>query len=219
MNAANAGKIDEREPPEASAPSPAPVGAIEPGGSEPTVVPPPPDAIAAGTDVAPELIVEIPRRRQGDEPIKLAVEDKETAERLRQAINGGLRRDELKRRMEAVERQRRELEGIIDSLPRDPVHFYRRKVELDLLEQRLEIDPIGFLVERVKPEIQVGLAKHLLAVPEVFAAVSQEIEDWRDETVRAQRLADLRAKRTRQPARPRASQPLAPRVVKARRVS
>jgi hypothetical protein len=110
-------------------------------------------------EAEPAFVAEIPGRRPGEEPIKLAVEDQETLERINQAIKGGLRRDELARATEAVNRQREELE---------------------LVEQHMAIDPVGFLVEQVKPEIQVDLARHLLSLPEVFEAITKDIEEWQD---------------------------------------
>jgi hypothetical protein len=124
---------------------------------------------------ASEIVVEIPGRRPGDEPMKIAVDSEETAERLRQTVKSGLRRDELNKAMEAVSRQRE---------------------ELDLVQQHLEIDPVGFLVEQVKPELQIGLAKHLLSIPEVFAAVSEELSEWQDDNVRARRQAELGKERS-----------------------
>ncbi len=169
--------------------------------------------------VPPEFVIAIPGRRPDDAPINLVVPDQEVADRVRQLVRSGLRREQFNNAMTALERQHDELQETIDSLPRDPVTFHRRKVELDRIEQRLEADPIGFLLERVRPEIQVDLAKHLLSVPEVLAAVQRELDDWRDETVRAERLAELRKKHTRERPQEAPKPPVAPRVVKARRVS
>jgi hypothetical protein len=119
-----------------------------------------------------EHVVEIPGRRAGDEPVKVTFEDEETAERVRQAVRGGLRRDELNKATEALGRQRD---------------------ELDLIEQHLDLDPIGFLVERVKPELQVELARHLLTVPEVLDAVTKDFEDMQD----PDKLARVQAERSR----------------------
>jgi hypothetical protein len=130
-----------------------------------------------------EFIAEFPGRKPGDEPIKLAVEDAETLERVNQAIKGGLRRDEFNRSMEAVNRQRE---------------------ELDIVEQHLEIDPIGFLSERVKPEIQVELVRHLLSLPDVFEAVTADLEEWQDPDKLARGRAELgkaRSDRSRQTER------------------
>jgi hypothetical protein len=169
--------------------------------------------------VPPEFVVAIPGRRPDDAPINLVVPDQEVADRVRQLVRSALRRDDYNRAMTALERQDEELQETIASLPRDPVNFYRRKLELDRIEQRLETDPIGFLLERVPPEIQIDLAKHLLSVPDVLAAVQRELEDWRDETVRAERLTDLRQKHARERPQEAPKPPVAPRVVKARRVS
>jgi len=130
-----------------------------------------------------EFVAEIPGRRPGEEPIKLAVEDAETLERINQALKGGLRRDEFARSMEAVTRQRE---------------------ELDLVEQHLELDPIGFLAERVKPDLQVELVRHLLSLPNVYEAVTADLEEWQDPDKARARRAELgkdRADRSRQTER------------------
>jgi len=135
------------------------------------------------TEAKTEFVVEVPGRRPGEEPIKLAVDDAETLERVNQAIKGGLRRDEFNRSMEAVNRQRE---------------------ELDLVEQHLKIDPVGFLVEQVKPDIQVELVRHLLSLPEVFEAVTADLEEWQDPDKARARRAELgkdRADRSRQAER------------------
>jgi hypothetical protein len=136
-----------------------------------------------GAEAKAEFVAEIPGRRPGEEPIKLAVEDAATLERLNQALKGGLRRDEFARSMEAVNRQRE---------------------ELDIVEQHLELDPVGFLAERVKPEIQVELVRHLLSLPEVFEKVTADLEEWQDPDKARARRAELgrdRADRSRQTER------------------
>ena len=122
-----------------------------------------------------EFIAEIPGRRPGEEPLKLAVEDQETLERVNQALKGGLRRDEFNRLTEVVHRQRE---------------------ELDLVEQHLELDPIGFLAERVKPELQVDLARHLLSLPNVFEALAPDLEEWQDPDKARARRAELGKERS-----------------------
>lgn len=177
-----------------------------PAEAEPPQAPAPPEAT-----VASEFVVAIPGRRPDDAPFELAVSDQEAADRVRQLVRSGMRREEFNRAQESLDRQRQ---------------------ELAFVEQHLEIDPIGFLLDRVRPDIQVALAKHLLSVPDVLGAVSQELADWQDEGVRARRLAELRAtsgkdrpgafERIRtipSPPAPVEAPRLPPRTVKARRVS
>ena len=121
-----------------------------------------------------DMVVEIRGRRPGDPPIKLALDDKETADLVRAAVKDGLRRDELSRERDAIARDRDDLE---------------------VLHQHLEVDPIGFILERVRPELHVGLARHLLSTPEVFEALRDELMDVDDENVRARRTAELRSER------------------------
>jgi hypothetical protein len=103
-----------------------------------------------------ELVVDIPGRRPGDKPIKLAMEDKETADLVRAALKDRMRRKEFNRQMKAVNRERE---------------------EIDVLEQCLELDPVSFLVERVRPEIQTDLVRRLLLIPAVFAALRNDVTE------------------------------------------
>jgi hypothetical protein len=168
---------DEREPVEPAvsetAPTPPPVApdaAASAGGSaaspesaaEAGATPasaPSPD-VAEGGVVPREIVVTIAGRHPG-EPLQLVVEDEETAERLRQLANGALRREELNRQLETVRRDRE---------------------ELDALAQHLELDPAGFLVTQIKPEILVEVARHLLSLPEVLAALGPELVGWLDDS-------------------------------------
>lgn len=129
-----------------------------------------PAAPAAETEEHPELLVELPARHADGEAVNIQFSDQETAELVRQAIRGGLRRDEFHKSMQSVQAQRDELDGLV---------------------QHLELDPVGFLAERVRPEIQTELARHLLSIPEVFAEVSREIEEWADPDRYARRQAEL----------------------------
>lgn len=124
---------------------------------------------------APELVVEIPGRRPGEDPIAVAFDDKETADLVRGAIRGGLRRDELARAKADVE---------------------RRLGEVEQVEQLLQLDPTGFIADRIRPELRKDIALHLLSIPEVFEQVAPEIEGWADEDVRARRQAEMQRDRT-----------------------
>lgn len=170
-----------------------------------------PAPAAPEATVTTDFVVAIPGRRPDEAPIDLVVPDRETADRVRQLVRSGLRREEFNRAQESLDRQRQ---------------------ELALVEEHLDIDPIGFLLDRVRPEIQVDLAGHLLTIPEVAAAVSQELADWRDDEVRTRRQAELRVMSAKnRPGElerirtaPSAAAPvegprLPPRTVKARRAS
>ncbi len=191
--------------------------APEPPGSTAPAEPPPAPAPSEAS-VSPEIIVAIPGRRPDDALIDLVVPDQEVADRVRQLVKSGLRREHLNSAMAALEDQRDEIE--------------RQRRELAFVEEHLELDPVGFLLDRVRPEIQVNLAKHLLSIPEVFVAVREELADWQDEEVRARRQTELRVtsatdrpgdlERIRalpMPAAPVEGPRLPPRTVKARRVS
>lgn len=127
------------------------------------------------TEEPTDIVVEIPGRHKDQPAIKLAVEDEATAEAIRSLVKGSIRRDELHREREGLERQRD---------------------ELDMIEQHLAIDPVGFLTERVKPEIQLELARHLLSIPAVFAEINKDMTEWDDPDKLARRQAELRAARS-----------------------
>lgn len=160
---------DETKPGETKPDEGAKPGEEKPEETKPGETTPPADG-----EAAPETVVEIPGRRTGDKPIKLAMEDKETADLVRAALKDGLRREEFNRQMESVQRERD---------------------EIDMLEQHLDLDAVGFILERVKPELHVELARHLMSVPAVFTALREELGESEDENVRARRAAELRTQR------------------------
>jgi hypothetical protein len=126
-----------------------------------------------GTEAPSDILVEIPGRH-ADKPLKLAVEDEETANALRALVKGNVRRDQLHRETENLQRQRD---------------------ELDMVEQHLTLDPVGFLTDRVKPEIRLEVARHLLSIPEVFAEITKDMTEWDDPDKLKLRQAELRAAR------------------------
>lgn len=132
------------------------------------VEPAPPTAAAPAA--AAEIIVELPPRREGESPIALAVPDEEAATAVRRLVRGFMRREDLHRRLAG-------LEG--------------RAQTLEVIERHLDLDPVGFILDRVKSEFHAPLAKQLLADPAVFRDVWPDVEAWLDETVRAQRRAEL----------------------------
>jgi hypothetical protein len=174
-------EVEQGPAPVEQSPAPPPEPeSVSPGETEPAAAAAPvgnvgdvgaaPGAAAPAVAGPPEIIVEIPGRRPGDAPLKLAVADEETAERLRQTVKSGLRRDELNKAMEAVNRDRE---------------------ALNLITQNLELDPVGFLVDHVKEEIQIDLTKHLLSLPHVFPVVSEDMREWSDPEALARDRAEL----------------------------
>ena len=150
--------------------------ATPPAGEPPATETPAAEPEAKTETPAPEaIIVELPARRPGEKPLPIKVENEEQAERLRQNVRSAMRRDEFNRAMADVTEQRESLE---------------------LVQLHLETDPVGFLTDQVKPELQVELVRHLLSIPHVFKAVEPEIQSWEDENVRARRQAELANART-----------------------
>jgi hypothetical protein len=136
---------------------------------------PPAEQPAAATRVGPEetpreFVVSIPARRGWEPPLAIAVEDEDVANALRRVVKGALRRQEFNQAMAALE---------------------RRRAEVQLLEQHLQLDPVGTIVEQIRADVQVELALHLLSLPEVFAQVSPVVLAWQDEAVRTRRREEL----------------------------
>lgn len=149
----------------------APTGDGQP--STPPVAPPSSEATTPPFAPPEEYVVEIPRRR-GLDAIALVVEDQETADALRALRNNGLRLTAYHDAMASVE---------------------HRRIKLELLEQAINIDPIGFLADQLDRRLVVDTARHLLSLPEVFAALSPELMAWQDAAVRERRRGELAAVR------------------------
>jgi hypothetical protein len=122
-------------------------------------------------------VVELPAFRDGQEPLPIEVSDPDAAERLRALINNGMRREDYKRQMAAVEADRTELNFITSSL---------------------ESDPVNFMAEHVKPDLRVQLARYLLATAseEDYAAITEQADDWASDP-RERELAALKLDRER----------------------
>lgn len=133
------------------------------------------DEPAEGEDGEP-FVLQIQPRREGEEPVELELGDVDPATRevIQAALNDGLRRDEFRRQMEAVERQRSELAEF---------------------EERLSVDPVGVLAEHVPEDVRAQTVLALLARDAaLLERVQDELLEWEGDE-RARELARVRMDR------------------------
>lgn len=106
---------------------------------------------------------------RGEEDIEVEV-DEEIAGRIQRLKNDGLRRKAYDERMADVQTREAKLEGY---------------------EQELEVDPIGFHLNKLSPDQQIEVARAL--VIEHLDALQPEIEKWLDEPAeRHKQRADIK---------------------------
>jgi hypothetical protein len=106
-----------------------------------------------------ELEIELPGRREGDPPVKFTAPDQETAERLRQATNEGMRRREYNDALANLEERERSQEAFFDALKNRPADT---------------------LVQHLRPEVRSEVVERLLAAmsDEEFAAALTKATGW-----------------------------------------
>jgi len=110
-------------------------------------------------EIDDELIVAIPARREGDEDIEIAVEDKAMAERLRQLKNSAIRGEQLHAQQVRIEKDQADIEE---------------------METWISTDPAGFIMSNVPPEVVEVVAMTLITKPEIWARVQDKLEALSD---------------------------------------
>jgi hypothetical protein len=122
--------------------------------------PPAPEAEAASDEVDEKAVVRLPGRGPDDPEEEWEIADPKLVNSLNRLRNGFMRGEELKREKTALAGQREEVDFVFDSLTGDPE---------------------GFVLEHVTdPEIRRGIARQLMADPNIFKSVMEEfgaIED------------------------------------------
>lgn len=126
-------------------------------------------------------VVTVTLHDRNGNPVEIDVEP-EIAEILRADDNDRMRRIEFNRQMSEVTEQR---------------------AELDAIGNYLESDPVGFIGERVKPELRIEVVRSLLAMAsaEEFEQMLSNVNDWDDPETRelaALRMQNDRAKKRRE---------------------
>lgn len=174
-------------------PSPAPVA--PPSAPQPDAIAPPvpgPDAPAAEAPAAADApaadaavdpapaepaleveVIELPGRRPDDPPFEIEVPKGEAAERLRQALNNGMRGEEFDAEIASVDQER---------------------AQVQLNQDRLEIDPVGYLAP-MEPRDRALIALQLLADPAVLDGAAEHLQGLLDPETREGLIKDLRLAR------------------------
>jgi hypothetical protein len=156
-----------------------PAAAVEPAPDEPPAIDGGDGGATDGGEPATEpgleegIEVALPGRRPGEVETFVAP-DQEAAEALRRLAKGYLRGEE-------VERHYAELDA--------------RQTNLDEVEQLIEVDPVGFVVDRVHPDHRAKIALQLIADPTVWDTVASEVEKLLNPQERRLVQAELKADR------------------------
>lgn len=165
--------VDDRTIPAAETP-PATPAAVVPAAEVPAAEVP---AVETATGEAPvtteataeevpfvPVTITLPPVRPGQEPLEIVADDPEAAEEMRDAAEriahltrNGVRKEELQRRVMAIDKQ---------------------KAELDYIEDSIALDPVGFIDQKIPQEMQVEVALSILAKDGVLDALMPVIEKW-----------------------------------------
>jgi hypothetical protein len=121
--------------------------------------------------------VEIPALVPGEAARVIDIEDPELAGTIARLASGYARRQQLATIQEDVDQAREEMAQ---------------------LEDALQVDPVNYVVEHVRPQIQIDLARALLAQPAVFDAVVAEFGGLEGEALRQKALQIENDRLTRQ---------------------
>lgn len=127
------------------------------------------EAAAAGGEAQEWPTLTLPAVRDGAEPVEVEVEDQELAEQLQALARGAIRRDQLHKAMQDIEQTQEQLAAVEDAM---------------------RVDPVNFVLDHVAPQTQLDLARHLLAQPEIYAALQAEMAEV-DDAGRAQKALEL----------------------------
>jgi hypothetical protein len=126
-------------------------------------------------DIDPALVVDILPRHAHEQPYKIAVDSPEIAERLRQNLNGAMRREQFEEAMREVE---------------------ARAEQVEQQEVQLMVDPVRAVRETLTPEQQDLLILALLTDDTVFQRVGPQLETLQDDLSRRELRLDVRDKYT-----------------------
>lgn len=121
----------------------------------------PADAPAADahTADAPVVTTVVLPGRQGQEPIEVDFPDQDSADRVRAALNGAMRGEEVQRQLEKLNVTRSELEYV---------------------EDLIRVDPTGFVMDKLKSDTRLELALTILAEEGALEKVRPILDKWTD---------------------------------------
>lgn len=129
------------------------------------------DDDAGGDEIDPALIVEIMPRHAHEQAYRIAVDTPEVAERLRQNLNGAMRREEY-------ETAKAELERRSEQVEQDAVG--------------LIVDPVGTVLDTLTPEQTDLLILALLTDESVYARLGDKLTSIQDDLGRRELRVDVR---------------------------
>ena len=159
------GKFAPREPePVVAGEAPAPQG------EEP---PAPGEAVSevGEEELDPALIVELLPRHPDQAPLQIAMESPEVAERLRQTINGAMRREQFESAMQEVE---------------------TRAQQIELQETQLMVDPLAVIHDVLSEEQRDTMILALLADDAIYERLAPRLEHLHDPMGRRELRLDTR---------------------------
>lgn len=182
--AALADEVEDPTPPAAQVPSKVPAPGAEAPKPDAAADPKPgdtPPADAAADPAAPKPadapemeVVAIAGRRPEDPPFEIEVPKGEVAELLRQNVNNGIRGAEF--------------DQMVTSLDAE-----RLQVQQD--QDRLEVDPVGYLTPTLAPPDRADVVLQMLADPDVLAEAAEKLAELLDPDSREDAIKDIQIKR------------------------
>lgn len=122
-------------------------------------------------DIDPALIVELLPRFDGQEPIKLALDSPEMAERFRQTVNGAMRRDQYDAAMQDVE---------------------ARAQQIEQQETQLMVDPLAVVSEVLSEEQRDTMILALLSDERIYERLAPKLESLHDPLGRRELRVEVR---------------------------
>lgn len=159
------------------------------------------EAGAGEEDVDPELVVALPGRREGEDPVEIVVESKEVADRLRQLNNGFARGEEIREREEAVARDQQQIEELEVFIGTDPVGFIETNVPKEVTQTvalSLVLQHLGdkTFTDRLLPALQDEKERRTLTAE--LKADRAEAKGRLQEVIEVRRFAKQQAKTIRE---------------------
>lgn len=128
-------------------------------------------------DIDPALIVELLPRHPDQEPIKLALDTPEMAERFRQTVNGAMRREQFDAAMQEVE---------------------TRAQQIEQQETQLMVDPLAVVSEVLSEEQRDTMLLALLSDDRIYERLAPRLEQLIDPLGRRELRLDVREEYTNQ---------------------
>lgn len=128
-------------------------------------------------DIDPALIVELLPRHPDQEPIKLALDSPEMAERFRQTVNGAMRREQYDAAMQEVE---------------------TRAQQIEQQETQLMVDPLAVVTDVLSEEQRDTMILAFLSDERIYERLAPKLESLHDPLGRRELRVEVREKYSEQ---------------------